>query len=149
LVFGDRRNTRGVGVVMARWDRDRVSEWLRDPSRRGKRLIEERGAYFALVDAGVGVRDAARTVGVNYRTAKRWNAAARAAAIDQARTAVADPAGREISTRYLSGAERIVIADRVREKASLRSIAAQLNGRPRMTLDYDTPAERLATLLAG
>jgi transposase, IS30 family len=115
---------------MARWDRDRVPAGMVDSSRRGRRLIKERGAYFALVDTGVGVREAARTVGVNYRTVKTWNSAARATAIDQARTAVADPAGREISPRFLSAAERIVIADRVREKASLRSIAIELGRAP-------------------
>jgi IS30 family transposase len=104
-------------------------------------LIKERVAYFALVDTGVGVREAARTVGVNYRTAKTWNSAARAAAIDQARTAVADPAGREISARFLSAAERIVIADRVREKASLRSIATEL-GRAPSTISRETHRNR-------
>lgn len=115
---------------MARWDRDRVPAGMVDPPRRGTRLIKERGAYFVLVDTGVGVREAARTVGINYRTAKRWNGAARAAAIDMAVRAVADPAGRVISPRYLSAAERVVIADRVREKASLRSIAAELGRAP-------------------
>jgi IS30 family transposase len=115
---------------MARWDRDRVPERLRDPSRRGRRLVEERVAYFALVDAGMGVREAARTVGINYGTAKTWSAAARAAAIDQAVRAVANAAGQEISARFLSADERVVIADRLREKTSIRSIAAQLGRAP-------------------
>jgi IS30 family transposase len=36
----------------------------------------------------------------------------------------------------------------VHSREHLDAVAAQLNGRPRMTLGYDTPAERLATLLA-
>jgi IS30 family transposase len=88
-------------------------------------LIEERVAYFALVDAGVGVREAARTVGINYGTATTWNAAARAAAIDQAAAA-----GRVISARFLSETERIMIADRLREKVSIQSIAAELGRAP-------------------
>lgn len=86
--------------------------------------------------------------------------------------------------RSLNETERLRIADRVREKASIREIArelgrapstisreirrnrhpgngqyrphaaqahavaAELNSRPRKTLDRDTPAERLAKLLA-
>ena len=115
---------------MARWDRDRIPVGLRDTSRRGRRLVEERVAYFALVNAGVGVREAARTVGINYGTAKTWNATARAA--DRAADRVGRPgrAGREISARFLSEAERIVIADRLREKVSIQSIAAQLGRAP-------------------
>jgi IS30 family transposase len=40
------------------------------------------------------------------------------------------PAGRVVSARYLSEAERVVIADRLREKASIQSIAAQLDRAP-------------------
>jgi hypothetical protein len=57
---------------MARWDRDRVPVGMRDPSRRGQRLIKEQTAYLALVNAGIGVREAARTVGITYATAKTW-----------------------------------------------------------------------------
>jgi IS30 family transposase len=87
-------------------------------------------AYFALVDAGVGVREAARTVGINYRTAKTWNAAARAATVQAAPPGLTQIPGRVISARYLSEAERIVIADRLREKVSIQSIAAQLGRAP-------------------
>jgi IS30 family transposase len=111
-------------------DRDRVAErMVRDPSRRGKRLVEERAAYFALVNEGVGFREAARTVGVNYRTTKYWRAA-RA-------TPPPGPAPREISSRFLSQAERVLIADRLREKASVRSIAREL-GRPASTISRES-----------
>ncbi|MDX3189075.1 IS30 family transposase [Streptomyces sp. MN03-5084-2B] len=79
------------------------------------------------MEAGVGVREAARRVGVNYRTAKRWRAgAAQAAAVPV-----------EVSSRLLSLQERIRIADRVREPGvSLRAIAAEL-GRPVSTISRE------------
>nr|WP_245623357.1 helix-turn-helix domain-containing protein [Spirillospora albida] len=75
------------------------------------------------------------------------------------------------SSRHLGEADRIHIADRVREGASLRTIAGELGRhrstigreirrnrtegtrndwqlRPRKTLGWDIPAERLAKLLA-
>jgi len=36
----------------------------------------------------------------------------------------------------------------VHDSASLEEVAAQLNARPRKTLDWDTPAQRLDSLLA-
>ena len=89
---------------MTRQHRDRVPEGVtRDPSRRGMRLVEEHAAYFALVNQGIGSREAARQVGVNYRTAKYWRATAQAAAAASPGEPVT------ISTRYLSLHERIVI----------------------------------------
>ena len=105
LGFGGRCNTRGVGVVMAGWDRDRVPVGMGGPGRRGWRLVEERVAYLALVNEGMGVREAARMVGINCRTAKTWNAAARAAGTGRAAgsgVTAPDSAGRVISARYLS-----------------------------------------------
>ena len=116
---------------MTRQHRDRAPEGItRDPSQRGTPLIVERAAYFALVNQGIGSREAARQVGVNYRTAKYWRATAKAAAV----AAVSPVQPVAISTQYLSLHERIVIADRVREPGmSLRGIATEL-GRPVSTI---------------
>ncbi|MGW4061525.1 transposase [Amycolatopsis sp. NPDC004747] len=96
-------------------------------------MVEERVPYFALVEDGVGSREAARRVGVNYRTAKQWRAAAAAAAAAAVDAAVA-AAPPVVSPRFLSLEERIRIADRVREPGiSLRAIAAEL-GRPVSTI---------------
>ncbi len=93
-------------------------------------MTAEWAAYFGLVEDGVGTREAARRVGVNYRTAKRW----RAEAAQAAATAVPAAAPAEVSSPFLSLAERIRIADRVREPGgSLRAIAAEL-GRPVSTI---------------
>jgi IS30 family transposase len=83
--------------------------------------------YFALVDEGVGFREAARRVGVDYRLTKRWRAPK-----PQPRPMPPPAKPREISLRFLSEAERILIADRVRAKVSVRSIAGEL-GRPPST----------------
>ncbi|MET8639340.1 helix-turn-helix domain-containing protein [Streptomyces sp. NPDC004680] len=38
----------------------------------GKRLVRERAAYFQLMEQGYSTREAARIVGINLRTGKRW-----------------------------------------------------------------------------
>ena len=97
------------------------------PARRGTPLTTERTAYFALVNQGIGSREAARRVGINYRTAKHWRAAAHAALAPP-------PAPVTISSRYLSLPERILIADRIHQPhRSVRSIAREL-GRPVSTI---------------
>lgn len=72
-------------------------------------------AYFALRRAGMGSRAAARVVGVNYRTAKRWSAA---------------KARAELSPRYLTADERLRIEAELRKGASARRIAAELGRAP-------------------
>jgi IS30 family transposase len=86
------------------------------------RLIAERAAYFALVEQGVGFREAARRVGINYRTTKRWRRGFVPAA--------ARPGGRVISPRFVSEAERIRIADRLRDGVSIRTIASEVGRAP-------------------
>lgn len=82
-------------------------------------MVAERAAYFALVDQGVGHRAAARQVGINYRTCKRWRAAPKPAPIPAS--------AEEVSGRFLSLGERIAIADLVRDpRVSMRSIAREL-----------------------
>ena len=117
---------------MATRDHDRNPRGIPpDPSWRGKRLDAERVAYFALMNDGLGSREAARRVGVNYRTAKRWQAAA---------APPAQPA--VISARFLSLHERLVIADRVRQPGvSLRSVAVEL-GRPVATISRELSRNR-------
>lgn len=119
---------------MVRRDRDRILEGMaRDPSLCGRPRTADRAVYLALVDQGMGSREAARDVGVNYRTAKYWRAAAKAAA--EAAVSPAEPVA--VSSRYLSLHERIVIADRVRQPGvSLRAIAVQLD-RPVSTISRE------------
>jgi IS30 family transposase len=94
---------------------------------RCRKLVAERVAYFALVSAGVGFREAARRVGVDYRLTKRWRAA----------PPVPKPVvEREISPRFLSQDERILIADLRREGVSVREIGRRL-GRPASTISRE------------
>lgn len=95
-----------------------------------KKLRSEREEYFRLVQQGYSNREASRRVGVHERTGREW----RNGRMDSnpfrppahgERAAVATASG-----RYLCEAERLHIADRVREKASLRRIARELGRSP-------------------
>lgn len=111
---------------------------VRAPQGR-KKLHAERAAYFDLVSQGVGFREAARIVGVGYRTTKRWRngkqrqyepgAAARLPMRPRSYRA-------SLSSRFLSEADRIFIADSLRAKWSLRRIARELD-RPASTISRE------------
>ncbi|MGW9075053.1 IS30 family transposase [Streptomyces yangpuensis] len=105
---------------------------IRDRSvNRGRRsLTEERRVYLQLMQQGVSSREACRIVGINLRTGKRWrNGRAPSGRTGRALplTAVAPSSG---PSRYLREADRIHIADRLREKATIRTIAAELGRSP-------------------
>jgi IS30 family transposase len=102
-------------------------------------LVAERAAYFALVEQGVGFREAARQVGVDYRLTKRWRAAERPA--PPTPPVPVTPAGRVISDRFLSEADRIHIADRHWAGVSIRAIAREL-GRPASTISRELARNR-------
>ena len=95
-----------------------------------RKLVGEREEYLRLMREGLSNRQACRIVGINVRTGKRWRHG-RAASAGHAGappiTAVASLPGR---SRYLREDERIQIADRFREKASIRTIAAELGRDP-------------------
>ncbi len=96
-----------------------------------KKLIAERTAYFQLMRQGYSNKEACRIVGINPRTGKVWRNGRHAhKGLSKARP----PVHREPSSagpgRYLRESERIHIADRRREKASIRTIAAELGRSP-------------------
>jgi IS30 family transposase len=106
-------------------------EIRRDRSPQGKRLVRERAAYFDLVQRGVSSREACRIVGINRRTGKSWRngrdrSGGHAGAAPIARP-VAPPGA---PSRYLREDERIHIADRLREQATIRAIAGELGRAP-------------------
>lgn len=105
---------------------------IRDRSvNRGRRsLIEERRVYLLLMQQGVSSAEACRIVGINSRTGKRWrNGRAPSSGHTGAPpiTTVAPPPG---PSRYLRESDRIHIADRLRDRAAVRVIAAELGRSP-------------------
>jgi IS30 family transposase len=94
-------------------------------------LPSERAEYFRLMNLGYSSAAACRAVGVTVRTGGRWRngRSPEAPRRRRARPARARPSA-PVSGRYLSEDERICIADRLREGASLRAIAAGLGRSP-------------------
>ncbi|MEU6777544.1 IS30 family transposase [Streptomyces sp. NPDC046759] len=103
---------------------------VRSPQGR-KKLSAERAAYFQLVKQGVSNEDACRIVGVNSKTGRRWRNGRRPSGRNKAAPPVLPVAPPSASSqRCLSQDERLYIADRVREKAPIRAIAAELGRSP-------------------
>ncbi|MEU6864792.1 IS30 family transposase [Streptomyces sp. NPDC046876] len=101
----------------------------RQPQGR-KRLTREREAYSRLMEQGVSNTEACRIVGINRRTGKRWRYGRNPSGSKKAApplNAVEPPSA---SSRYLCEADRIHIAERLREKATIRAIAAELGRSP-------------------
>ncbi|MFI8888686.1 IS30 family transposase [Streptomyces sp. NPDC053813] len=78
----------------------------------------------------MGNREACRIIGINEKTGRRWRNGRNADRLQKG----APPIHKEVPpsgpSRYLREAERIHIADRLREKASIRRIAAELGRSP-------------------
>lgn len=95
-----------------------------------RRLTRVREEYFRLVQQGVSYAEAAKAIGINLRTGKRWpndrNPSGRMKAAPPTRPMV-PPSG---ASRYLCEADRIYIADRLLEKATVRTIAAEPGRNP-------------------
>lgn len=107
-----------------------------------KRLIREREQYFRFVHQGYSNKEASRLVGVNERTGREWrngrDAPGRFRPPARSSTRTPVPAA---SGRYLSQGERLYIADRLRNKASLRMIAEEL-GRSPSTINREIQRNR-------
>ncbi|OEJ56814.1 hypothetical protein BGM19_00890 [Streptomyces agglomeratus] len=115
-------------------------EIRKDRKSQGRKpLIRERVAYFQLMEQGYSTREAARIVGIDRRTGKKWRNGHQ-----RGRKTVPpiyqepgqtpgppEPEGPPLAaSRYLQEHDRIHIADRLREKASIRQIAAELGRSP-------------------
>ncbi len=103
---------------------------VRNPQGR-KKLSAERAAYFQLMQQGVSNEDACRIVGVNSKTGRRWRDGRRPSGRNKTASPVRPVVPPSVSSsRCLSQDERIYIADRIREKAPVRAIAAELGRSP-------------------
>ncbi len=87
-----------------------------------------------LMDQSYSMREAARIVGINLRTGRRWRNGRHAPSGGRKPLKPLTPVRQEEpasgSSRYLSESERIHLADRLREKATTRQIAAELGRSP-------------------
>ncbi|TMR34518.1 IS30 family transposase [Actinomadura geliboluensis] len=105
---------------------------IRDRSvNRGRNALRsERAEYFRLVDQGFSSQEACRIVGINYRTGKRWRNGRNPTTGEKGAPPIRAVLPSSCSGRYLDQDERLHIADRLREGASLRVIAAELGRSP-------------------
>jgi transposase, IS30 family len=87
-----------------------------------KALVCEWEEYFRLMGQGLSSQEACRIVGANYRTGKRWRNGWRATPDNKAKPPISRPGTQAGPARYQRQEERI--ADRLREGASLRAVAA-------------------------
>ncbi|MFD7781444.1 helix-turn-helix domain-containing protein [Streptomyces sp. NPDC059753] len=108
----------------------------RGKSRGPRALVREREEYFRLMDQGLTSYDACRIVGINYRTGKRWRNGRNASGTKGTYPAVRRPLPTQGPSRYLRQDDRLFIADRLQERASVRRIAAEL-GRSPSTISWE------------
>jgi IS30 family transposase len=93
----------------------------------------KREQFAALIARGVSNSQACRIVGVNRRTGKRWRHGRTITSSSGRRlhyAPVIDVRKREISPRFLSEDERVLIGDRWRAGHSMRAIARELGRDP-------------------
>jgi IS30 family transposase len=96
-----------------------------------KPLSAERAEYFRLMQQGYSSAEACRRVGVNETTGRRWRNGSSGSpghvAMAPIKASLVPASG---PSRFLTEDERIHIADRLREKAGIRQIAAELGRSP-------------------
>lgn len=107
-------------------------EIRRDRTPQGPRkLTREREEYSRLMQQGYSNKEACRVVGIDERTGQKWRNGRKPTGKQRKALlplgAVAEPSG---PSRYLREADRIHIADRLRENATVRAIAAELGRSP-------------------
>ncbi|MFJ6262887.1 IS30 family transposase [Rhodococcus erythropolis] len=103
----------------------------RDRAHGRQPLRIERTAYLQLVKEGLSNYEACRIVGINPKTGRRWRNGRNASGRNRSAPPIHPVAPAvEVPSRYLVEADRIHIADRLREKATIRAIASELGRSP-------------------
>ncbi|MFF5440044.1 IS30 family transposase [Streptomyces achromogenes] len=106
-------------------------EIRKDKQTRTAKLRREREAYFRLMKLGYSNREASKLVGINVRTGREWRNGRPEGRKKRPRSpAHIVRATSGAPSRFLTETERIHIADRVREKATIRATAAELGRNP-------------------
>ncbi len=95
-----------------------------------RKLSREREAYSRLVQQGYSSTEACRIVGVDRRTGNKWRNGRSGERNRRPVPPMHVVVPARGPSRYLSEDERIHIADRLREKATVRAIAAELGRSP-------------------
>ncbi|MFF8989458.1 IS30 family transposase [Streptomyces sp. NPDC014983] len=93
-------------------------------------LSRERAEYSQLVQQGYSSKEACRLVGVDERTGRKWRNGRSADRRQKAAPPISEVVPPRGPSRYLREDDRIHIADRLREKATVRAIAAELGRSP-------------------
>ncbi|MET8945448.1 IS30 family transposase [Streptomyces sp. NPDC004542] len=95
-----------------------------------RKLSREREAYSRLVQQGYSNTEACRIVGVDRRTGNKWRNGRSGERNRKPVPPIHVVVPARGPSRYLSEDERIHIADRLREKTTVRAIAAELGRSP-------------------
>ncbi|MDX5570966.1 IS30 family transposase [Streptomyces sp. ID05-04B] len=95
-----------------------------------RKLSREREAYSRLVQQGHSNTEACRIVGIDARTGRKWRNGRSGERNRKPVPPINLVAPASGPSRYLREDERIHIADRLREKAGVRAIAAELSRSP-------------------
>jgi transposase, IS30 family len=109
-----------------------------------KKLLRERETYFGLMQQCLSNNQACLIVGINPKTGRRWRNGRSADRRQKAAPPVQPVVPPSDTSRYLREDERIYIADRLREEATIRAIAGEL-GRSPSTISREVRRNRHPT----
>jgi len=93
-------------------------------------LRNERAEYLQLMKQGLSNNETCRIVGINPKTGRRWRNGRNASEVRAAAPPIDSVVPLADPSRYLVASDRVHIADRLRENATVRTIASELGRSP-------------------